>query len=256
MKLSKADERLRSESPAYRPEDDWDELEPQSMQVVLSVRFDPRSARRLRRLAQASGESASGLVRDWALARLKQAGADEVRAASAPGVREAAGSYRAEGPDLERVRERYRPETIDLLLVGESRPAGGTFFYLANSNLFYATHQAFQVAVGSVPPGAEFLDYLKDRGVWLYDISAEPVDRMRGRPRRSAVQARTRELVDVLRHAQPRRVVAIKKDLGPTVKQALADAGLSSERLTVLPFPLYQWRADYVRGLAQLIRPS
>jgi hypothetical protein len=36
---------------------------------------------------------------------------------------------------LESLRQSYRPQQVRVLFVGESPPAGGTFFYRANSNL-------------------------------------------------------------------------------------------------------------------------
>lgn len=252
MKLSKAEERLRRESPAYQPDADWEVLETQAMHVVMSVRLDARSARRISVLAGETGRSPSGLVRDWTLERLASLGS-ESHTRGAAVVREAAETYAVDDLLYEELRQKYRPEEIDVLLVGESRPSGGSFFYLANSNLYYATHEAFQAALGPMPPGDEFLRYLQHRGVWLYDIADTPVDRLAGRPRRSAVQARVGELADLLSDTAPRLVAVIKKDLAPAVRQALDDAGLSTDRLRVLPFPLYQWRATYVRELAALI---
>lgn len=251
MKLTTEAERLRRESPAYQPDAKWRGLEPQAMNVVISARFDGRSARRIHQLAREAGQSPSALVRDWTLERLESvpASAEGVPA----GVRETRTTYEADPDQYEALRQAYRPERIDALLVGESRPAGGTFFYLANSNLYYATHQAFQLAVGPMPTGEAFLHLLSDRGVWLYDLADAPVDRMRGRPRRDAVRARASELVDLLRASRPSLVIAVKKDLGATVRQAMEDADLDRDRLHVLPFPLYQWRTDYVRGLAALI---
>ena len=52
MKLSNEDERLRRESPAYQPDAGWEKLEPQAMNVVLSVRFDAQTARRIHDLAR------------------------------------------------------------------------------------------------------------------------------------------------------------------------------------------------------------
>ena len=250
MKLSSEDERLRRESPAYRPDAGWEELERQAMSVVVSVRFDAATARRVRQVAAALGRSPGGLIRDWTIERL---GSAPVDAELAAGVRESQASYGAAQDRYEGLRQRYRPNRIDTLLVGESRPAGGTFFYLANSKLYYATHEAFQLALGPMPTGEAFLDLLHDRGVWLYDMADAPVDRMRGRPRRDAVRARASELVDLLRENRPRLVVAVKKDLAATVRQAMEDADLERDRLHILPFPLYQWRTDYVRGLTALI---
>ena len=250
MKLTSEEERLRRDSPAYRPDAGWEELEPQAMSVVLSVRFDAATARRVRRVATALGRSPGGLIRDWTMERL---GSRQVEAELAAGVREAEASYDASADRYEALRQRHRPSRIDTLLVGESRPAGGTFFYLANSNLYYATHEAFQLALGPMPAGEAFLGLLSERGVWLYDLADAPVDRMRGRPRRDAVRARASELVDLLRESCPRLVIAVKKDLAATVRQAMEDADLGRDRLHVLPFPLYQWRNEYVRGLAALI---
>ena len=66
----------------------------------------------------------------------------------------------AEG--YEAAREFYRPERIgcvtQALLIGESRPANGTFFYRANSNLFRYTQEAFATAYGAaVRTSPEFL---------------------------------------------------------------------------------------------------
>ena len=251
MKLTKVEERLRRESPAYQPDGDWEKLDPQAMQVVMSVRFDPRTARRLVAAARAAGESPSGLVRAWIQERLALSGAEGRDTRTAIG--EAASAYSAADATYEDLRRRYRPEHIDTLLVGESRPAGGTFFYLANSNLYYATHEAFQMASGPMPSGEAFLRLLQKRGVWLYDLADVPVDRMAGRPRRSTVQARIGELVNVLRESTPRLVVAIKRSLAPTVRLAMMEAGLSTDRLRVLPFPLYQWRRQYVESLAAIV---
>lgn len=251
MKLTSEEERLRRESPAYRPDAGWEKLEPQAMSVVLSVRFDAATARRVRQVATALGRSPGGLIRDWTIERLGSAPVDVELAA---GVREDKAPYDGAADRYEALRQRYRPNRIDTLLVGESRPAGGTFFYLANSNLYYATHEAFQFALGPMPTGEDFLDLLRDRGVWLYDLADAPVDRMRGRPRRDAVRARASELVDLLRENRPRLVIAVKKDLAATVRQGMQDADLEGERLHVLPFPLYQWRNEFIRGMASLVR--
>lgn len=246
------DDQLRRESPAYRPDDAWTEVEAQSLGAVFSVRFDAASARRIVQTARRAGVPPSRLIRDWTVERLSAELDVETRSRRTAGVREVAASYHAQ-LDSDALRDRYRPEEIDILLVGGSRPTGGSFFYAADSNLYYATHEAFQVALGPMPSGAQFLELLQRRGVWLYDLADAPVNRMRGRPRRAAVQARVAELADLLRTSQPRRVVAVKRDLDAPVRQALNDAGLGVDRLTVLPFPLYQWRDTYVRELAALV---
>jgi len=238
------DARLRAESPAYTESDDWEAVAPQSMSVVLSVRLDAGSARRLTEMARLANQTASALVRDWTLQHLEQAGS------TAHAISEAAPAYDEQPNEFESLRDRYRPEAIHVLMVGESRPAGGTFFYKADSHLFYATREAWVRAHGAAPHGAEFLSQLKDHGVWLYDLAVAPVNRMSGRPRREAVASRTADLVELMRATNPARVVAIKRSLEPVARSAMTSAGMNLDRLVVLPFPLYQWRAEYVEGLA------
>jgi hypothetical protein len=101
--------------------------------------------------------------------------------------------------------------------------------------------------------GDDFLGYLRRSGVWLYDLAPTPVNRLRGRPRRDAVRERGAELIDILRRDQPRLVIAVKRDLEPVVRTAATEAGLPEDRVHVLPFPLYQWRAVYIQELASLL---
>jgi len=48
--------------------------------------------------------------------------------------------------DPDELRARYCPDVVRVLFVGESSPAGGTFFYAANSKLYFATKHAFEQA--------------------------------------------------------------------------------------------------------------
>ncbi len=165
-------------------------------------------------------------------------------------------AYAAESSDgYEQLRQRFRPRgRIRLLLVGESRPAGGTFFYLANSNLFRATLEAWQAAFGPLAEGQSLLNRLQSDGVWLYDLAPTPVNRLRGRPRRGAVQVRGADLATLLVAESPEAVVVVKRSLGPIVREAMIVAQVPLGRLQVLPFPLYQWRAQYVTQLSALLR--
>src|SRR4051812_45094205 len=48
------------------------------------------------------------------------------------------------GPSrTERARASYKPHDVRVLLIGESPPDGGTFFYLGDSVLHHATRDAF-----------------------------------------------------------------------------------------------------------------
>src|SRR5688572_24876523 len=95
----------------------------------------------LRAMAEAELTTPTDLVRGWVhdqLQRLPDLYADNQPLAEDP------------ADPRERLRQAYRPEDVPLLFVGESAPAGGTFFYQADSNLFSAIHEACVRAFGDL----------------------------------------------------------------------------------------------------------
>lgn len=82
-----------------------------------------------------------------------------------------------EGTEL--LRRRYLPKETRVLFVGESSPSGGTFFYAANSNLYFATEEAFlriTTAYGRLyDPNGDDVDGDRARG----DFTTERLDKER-----------------------------------------------------------------------------
>jgi mRNA interferase MazF len=156
---------------------------------------------------------------------------------------------------IEVLRAEFRPKAVRLLFVGESSPAGGTHFFLTNSNLFQAIREAFVAKFGSdVPSGADFLPYFRDQGAWLVDLADSPVNWLDERERSSAVTGGIERLASVIADTRPQRIIAVKKSTGDAVRRAAQAARFSGD-IVVLPFPLYQWRAIFVKGLvAELLR--
>jgi len=73
--------------------------------------------------------------------------------------------------NYEEIRRRYDPrkqgKEIKVLFIGESPPSK-TFFYCADSNLYFATKEAFEVAYNK--PIANFLNCFKHLGCYLIDL--------------------------------------------------------------------------------------
>jgi len=247
------EDRLRRESPAYRPEAGWQVVEPGALDAVVSVRFDPVAARRLAEVARATGRTPSRLIRDLTLERLAAGSLEEPRAPAA--VRESRETYAVDdAAGFERLRQAFRPKgRIRILMIGELRLASGSFFYRADSNLYRATREAWQAAFGEASGGEPFLKAWQEADAWLYDLAPAPVNRLPGRPRRTAVSARSSDLARLLAAERPDHVVVVKRSLGPVVRDAMGAAELPLDRLHVLPFPLYQWRAEYVAKLSALL---
>jgi hypothetical protein len=81
----------------------------------------------------------------------------------------------------ERTRRTYTPEELRVLFIGESPPSGGTFFYDANSILYFATREAFLAAAPRLGTRASFLDTFQRLGCYLEDLSLRPIDNCRSR---------------------------------------------------------------------------
>jgi hypothetical protein len=152
------------------------------------------------------------------------------------------------------LRLQFRPEKVTTLFVGESSPAGGTHFYLANSNLFRATREAFASAFGeeNVPDGPRFLHWFRELGCWLVDVADRPVNRLSGAERRAAVAGGVSGLSGIVRETGPQRIIAVKASIASVVRESAQHAGFSGE-LIELPFPVRQWRKEYVRRLAEAL---
>lgn len=152
------------------------------------------------------------------------------------------------------LRERYRPAAVRMLFVGESSPASGTHFYLANSNLYRATQAAFTTVLGrdAVPDGVSFLAWFRDRGCWLVDLADVPVNQLPDAERRVAVERGIEPLSVLIGQARPARIVVVKRDIEDAVTAAMQLTGVDVP-LTVLPFPVRQWRPVYEQGLAALL---
>src|SRR4051812_24859212 len=88
-------------------------------------------------------------------------------------------------PDNERLRRRFRPAKVRVLFVGESPPASGRFFYRGDSGLYRAMREAFATLDPSLGD-TNFLQAFQERGFYLVDLCAGPVDDLDAKSRRAA----------------------------------------------------------------------
>jgi hypothetical protein len=82
-------------------------------------------------------------------------------------------------------RDAWKPYTVKFLIVGESPPASGGYFYFeratGNGGLFVETMKALYLIPenGGLPRGFDkrlFLEKFRSRGLLLLDVSYEPVN--------------------------------------------------------------------------------
>jgi hypothetical protein len=129
---------------------------------------------------------------------------------------------------------KYKPDQVKLLLVAEAPPAAlDRYFYFEDVRTQDSLFRYVARSIVGVEPTREnkreLLERLRDRGVFLIDLSEDPVD---GSPLSNSV-------ADLVRRAQrlkPDKIVLIKASVYDAAFAALLEAGLPvvDERV---PFP-------------------
>ena len=156
---------------------------------------------------------------------------------------------------LDILRQSYKPDTIRVLFIGESPPAGGTFFYKADSNLARYTQRAFTNVFGSaVGDGEQFLRFFKELGCFLDDLCLTPINHLDERERRRYREQSVGDLAARLRDASPQAIVVVIKRIVPFVVRAAHQAGFASLPIAALPFPAQGNQLRYVRELTIVLK--
>ena len=155
--------------------------------------------------------------------------------------------------DAESLRESYRPDSVRVLLVGESAPAHGAFFY-RESAMTTITARACEDALGVRFDSTEdFLRFFRDQGCYLEDLSPTPVDNLGRRERERALRESVPHLADRIRSLQPDVIVVVLQKIEKHVMKSIGLSGLVLPTY-VLPFPGQGYQRVYREGLAVILR--
>jgi len=164
--------------------------------------------------------------------------------------------YSTECPEnVEPLRESYKPERVEVLLVGESPPGiEQGFFYCRNgSRLGCATREAFEEALQIKFDGYEdFLKFFRSRGFYLEDLFHER-DRKTFEVSIDELRKAVRDLADRISLYRPRLVIAVLCKICECVKRAAIEAGVDVP-VVCLPFPIGGNYPSYVKGLAETLQ--
>jgi hypothetical protein len=156
--------------------------------------------------------------------------------------------------ELEALRRKYRLHPIKVLFVGESPPAGGTFFYKGDSGLARYTKLSFE-QVYNLPDlaMADFLHGFKAAGCYLDDLCLEPVNRMSVADRRAAWKREVEPFARRLEADSPRIIVPLLRSVESSVRQAAERIGLVDRMRSALPHPSMGNHPRYVAELSRLL---
>ena len=142
-----------------------------------------------------------------------------------------------------------------------SPPAGGTFFYYANSKLYEATREAFEAAIPGLRREGAFLDAFKRLGCYLEDLSPVPVNHLdlrdaeQRRSRRALRAEGIKPLARRMRLWSLLVVAPVVLDMVKTgdITETLRVAGHADVERADLPFP-GRHRERYVNELTTHVR--
>ena len=159
------------------------------------------------------------------------------------------------------LRNRYKPDNLRVLLIGESPPDPGSatprFFYsphLLIDNLYRGVAEAVYGVNAVLNDKPQPLGRLRDDGFWLIDAIETPVNWHTTSQRRRAISDSVTRLAE--------RCLELKPSIGVIIchgmvfklsAETLRESGVPILHDQPIPFPLGNWRRQFVSGLRECI---
>jgi hypothetical protein len=167
--------------------------------------------------------------------------------------------------DFNRERRKYRPRKVRFLLIAESPPSSGGFFYfretIGKDHLFRETMKALRFWPNDEPmrKGVDkrpMLRRFRSMGLYLLDASVFPVDKLPPGERRRAVLSQTRRLSSDVIRADPSHIFIVKTSIFKPVSQALQESRMQKRVINkmAVPFPSHGNQRTYRSLLRRALR--
>lgn len=164
-------------------------------------------------------------------------------------------------------RRRYRPRKVRLLMIAESPPSSGGFFYfnttIGKDHLFRETMKALNLWPRRVPlqrgtDKRSMLRKFQAMGNYLLDTCDFPVDKLLPRARKRAVLSQIPRLLSDVSRVDPSLIVIVKSSIFDPVSAALTRQGLDSRILNdgPIPFPSHGNQVVYRTKLRRALRKA
>src|SRR5437899_1537657 len=143
-------------------------------------------------------------------------------------------------------KNKYKPNRVNVLLIAESPPSSGGYFYsettIGKDHLFRETMKALEFWPVDRPmrKGCDKQPMLKrfcSIGFFLIDTCELPVDKLRPSQRRISTIQGASTLPRRVRELDPTRILIVKKTVFKHARQSLVEAGLGDRILNTKPLP-------------------
>lgn len=154
------------------------------------------------------------------------------------------------------LRNKYKPQRISVLFIGESPPAGNTFFYDGNSILYRYTVCAFNKAFKAdydVSDNENFLNFFMEKGCYLDDLCHTPINDRDNNERKKMRKQSISDLSNRIKEYRPEYIICVMKAIKDHVERAILEADLGTIRFYCLPFPGCGHQNKYVASLSKAL---
>jgi hypothetical protein len=166
-----------------------------------------------------------------------------------------------------RARNKYKPNKVKTLLIAESPPSSGGYFYseeaIGKDHLFRETMKAFELWPIERPmrKGCNkkpMLRQFRSLGVFLIDTCELPVDKLPSRQRRISTLRGALTLPRRVRELDPDRILIVKKTVFKPARQVLSEAGFRDRVLNTrpLPFPSHGNQRKFRKIMRRLVNKN
>src|SRR3989475_5666382 len=144
-------------------------------------------------------------------------------------------------------RNKYKPNRVNVLLIAESPPSSGGYFYsettIGKDHLFRETMKALKFWPVDRPmrKGCDkqsMLERFRSIGFFLIDTCELPVDKLQPRQRRVSTIQGASTLPNRVRELNPIRILIVKKTVFKPARQSLIEAGLGDRDPNTQTLPL------------------
>jgi hypothetical protein len=159
------------------------------------------------------------------------------------------------------LRRRYEPKHVKLVVVAESPPTSGLYFYNPEGRVTEPLFSALMKQLDSVcSEKADGLLKLQQRGWLLIDATYEPVNELSVAQRRKAIERDFQTLCDDLKNSMPDRsapLILIKENVCRILEPGLISEGFNVlNRGVVIPFPSTGHQKQFHEKFAAVCRSA
>lgn len=153
---------------------------------------------------------------------------------------------------IEKLRISFKPTSVNVLMIAESPPSAGNFFY--NGDEFCQhTKQAFQKIGKKFDNPIKFLEYFREKCFYLEDLCHEPVNQLGTNLRNFKRNEGVPRLADDISNWKPKVIICCMKDIRYHVLQAMSKSDLNDFILYTVPYPRQRHITNYINKLADIL---